>query len=105
LVANIVAQRTREIGIRLALGSSVRQAMIHIGAPGIRAAGVGLAGGVVLSAAALRVMRSVLYGVTVYDTPTLAAVVFILAAVILLATAVPALRVAGIDPATTLREE
>jgi len=105
LVANIVAQRTREIGIRLALGSSVRQAMMHIGTPGIRAAGIGLAGGLILSAAGLRVMRSVLYGVGVYDAPTLAIVVIVLAAVTLLATVVPALRVAGIDPATTLREE
>ncbi|HEV2136676.1 MAG TPA: ADOP family duplicated permease [Terracidiphilus sp.] len=105
LVANIVAQRTREIGIRLALGSSLRQAMVHIGAPGIRAATFGLAAGLLLSAAGLRVMRSILYGVDVYDTPTLAAVVLTLAAVTLLATAIPALRIARIDPATTLREE
>ncbi|HEV2326312.1 MAG TPA: ADOP family duplicated permease [Terracidiphilus sp.] len=105
LVANLVAQRTREIGIRLALGSSVRNAMLHIGAPGVRAAAIGLAAGLVLSAAALRAMRSVLYGVTVYDPATLASVVLTLAAVTLLATAVPALRVARIDPAVTLREE
>ncbi len=105
LVANVVAQRTREIGIRLALGSSLRQAMIHIGAPGVRAAGFGLAGGLVLSAAGLRVMRSVLYGVGVYDAATLTGVVLTLAAVTLLATAIPALRVFSIDPATTLREE
>lgn len=105
LVANIVAQRTREIGIRLALGSSLRQAMIHIGAPGMCAAGIGLAGGLVLSAAGLRVMRSVLYGVGVYDLPTFATVVLTLAAITLLATAIPALRVSGIDPARTLREE
>ena len=105
LVANIVAQRTREIGIRLALGSTLRQAMVHIGAPGVYAAALGLAGGLLLSAAALRVMRSALYGVGVYDTPTLAAVVLTLGTVTLLATALPALRVARIDPATTLREE
>ncbi|HEX8710546.1 MAG TPA: ABC transporter permease [Terracidiphilus sp.] len=105
LVASIVTQRTREIGIRLALGSSLRQAMLHIGAPGLRAAAVGLAGGLLLSAAGLRVMRSVLYGVTVYDPATLAAVFAALAAVTLLATAIPAVRVARIDPATTLREE
>jgi macrolide transport system ATP-binding/permease protein len=105
LVANIVAQRTREIGIRLALGSSLRQAMIHIGAPGVRSAAIGLVAGLVLSAGTLRVMRSALYGIGVYDTPTLAAVVLTLVAVTLLATAVPALRVARIDPATTLREE
>ena len=105
LVASIVSQRTREIGIRVALGSSIRQAMLHIGAPGLRAAAMGLAGGLLLSAAGLRIMRSVLYGVTVYDPATLAAVVMTLAAVTLLATAIPALRVARIDPATTLREE
>jgi macrolide transport system ATP-binding/permease protein len=105
LVANIVAQRTREIGIRLALGSSLQQAMVHIGAPGIRAAAMGLGAGLLLSGAALRVMRSVLYGVGVYDAPTIAAVVAALAGVTLLATAVPALRVVRIDPAATLREE
>lgn len=105
LVANIVVQRTREIGIRLALGSSLRQAILHIGAPGIRAATLGLAAGLLLSAVALRVMRSVLYGVAVYDVSTLAVVVLTLAAVTLLATAVPALRVSRIDPAATLREE
>ena len=52
LVANIVAQRTREIGIRIALGSTIRQAMIQIGAPGVKASGVGLIAGLVLCAGA-----------------------------------------------------
>jgi ABC-type lipoprotein release transport system permease subunit len=43
LVANIVAQRTREIGIRIALGSSVNQAMVHIAGSGVRASAAGLA--------------------------------------------------------------
>jgi predicted permease len=105
LVANIVAQKTREIGIRIALGSSVRQAMVHIGGPGARAAAIGLIGGLVLCAGALRAMRSVLYGVGVYDVPTILAVVLLLALVTLMAAAVPTLRIAGIDPAKTLREE
>jgi hypothetical protein len=62
LVANIVAQRTREIGIRIALGSTIRQAMMEIGAPGVKASGVGLIAGLVLCAVALRAMRSVLFG-------------------------------------------
>jgi predicted permease len=105
LVANMVAQRTREIGIRMALGSTVRQAMAQVGAAGLRASGVGLLLGLVLCAMALRVMRSVLYGVGVYDVPTLAIVVTTLAVIILLAALVPTLRIARIDPALTLREE
>ena len=105
LVANIVAQKTREIGIRIALGSSIRQAMVHIGGPGVRASVVGLVLGLILCAGALRAMHSVLYGVGVYDIPTILAVVSMLTAVTLVATVVPTLRIAGIDPAKTLREE
>jgi predicted permease len=105
LVANIVAQKTREIGIRMALGSTVREAVLNIGAPALRAAALGLSLGLVLSGAALRTMRTVLYGIGVYDAPTLVTVVFVLVAVSVLATAIPALRVSHIDPARTLREE
>ena len=105
LVANLVAQRTREIGIRIALGSSVRQAMTHVGGSGVRAAGSGLLLGLALSAVALRAIRSVLYGVGVYDATTIVAVVTTLAVIILMATVVPTLRIARIDPARTLREE
>src|SRR4029077_808938 len=54
LVANMVAQRTREIGIRMALGSTVQKAMIHIGQPGVGAATLGLVAGLILCAATLR---------------------------------------------------
>jgi ABC-type antimicrobial peptide transport system permease subunit len=53
----------------------------------------------------LRVMRSVLFGVGVYDGPTLVTVVLVLGAVTVIATALPSLRIAGIDPAKTLRDE
>jgi len=105
LVANMVAQRTREIGIRIALGSTIQKAMIHIGRSGVSAAALGLVVGLILSAGALRAMRSALYGVGVYDAPTILLVVLTLSAVTLLATIVPTLRVARIDPAKTLREE
>ena len=105
LVANIVAQKTREIGIRIALGSTIHQAMVHIGAPGIRASVLGLTLGLVLCAGALRAMHSVLYGVGVYDVRTIVAVVLTLSAVTLIAAIVPTLRIARIDPATTLRDE
>ena len=98
LVANIVAQRTREIGIRIALGSTIRQAMIEIGAPGVKASGVGLIAGLVLSAVALRAMRSVLYGVAVYDVTTFVGVVLTLVSVTIIASTVPTLRIARINP-------
>ncbi len=50
-------------------------------------------------------MRSVLYGVGVYDVPTIVTVVLMLASVTIIAAIVPTLRIAGIDPATTLRDE
>jgi ABC-type antimicrobial peptide transport system permease subunit len=105
LVANVVAQKTREIGIRIALGSTIRQAMIHIGSPGLRASALGLVLGLLLSAAALRTMHSVLYGVDVYDAPTILAVVLVFLSVALIATTLPTLRIAAIDPAKTLRDE
>jgi len=105
LVANIVAHKTREIGIRIALGSTIRQTMIHIGVPGIRASLLGLALGLILCAGVLRAMRSVLYGIGVYDAPTILTVVLTLLFITLLAVGVPTLRIAGIDPAKTLREE
>jgi len=105
LVANLVAQRTREIGIRIALGSTIREAMFCIGKTGVGASAVGLVLGLILCAGVLRAMRSFLYGVGVYDAPTILVVVLTLSAVTLLATIVPTLRVARIDPAKTLREE
>ena len=105
LVANLVAQKTREIGIRIALGSTIRQAMIHIGGPGVRASALGLITGLVLCGGVLRAMHSVLYGVDVYDAPTILTVVAILISVTVIATIVPTLRIAGIDPAKTLRDE
>ena len=105
LVASIVAQKSRETGIRIALGSTVSRAMLHVGSPGIIACTLGLATGLSISAGSARAMHSVLYGVSTYDLPTALAVIAVLAAVSLLATALPTLRIARIDPARTLREE
>jgi len=105
LVASTVTQKTREIGIRIALGSTIRQAMTQVGGAGVRASGAGLVAGLTLCFAALRAMRSALYGVGVYDLPTIAVVVLVLSLVTLLAATVPVLRIARIDPATTLRDE
>jgi len=105
LVANMVAQRTREIGIRMALGSTVGQVMLQIGRSGVNASILGVVLGLILSAGALRVMSSVIYGIGVYDVTTIIVVVFTISVMTLLATIIPALRIASIDPARTLREE
>ena len=105
LVANIVAQKTREIGIRMALGSTIREAMIHIGSSGVRASLAGLVLGLILCAGVLRVMSSVIYGIGVYDASTLLTVVVTLALVTVIAVTLPTLRIATIDPANTLRDE
>src|SRR5262245_40549362 len=105
LVANLVTQRTREIGIRIALGATTRMAMIHIGRSGVGASALGLILGLVLCAGALRALRSVLYGVCVYDASSILVVELMVSSVTLLATIAPTLRIATIDPAKTLREE
>jgi predicted permease len=105
LVSNLVNQRTRELGIRMALGCTVRGAMFEVSRTGIAATGAGLAVGLVLSFAAVKALRSQLFGVALYDPLTLLAVCALLALVALLATVLPTFRVASIDPAETLRAQ
>jgi ABC-type antimicrobial peptide transport system permease subunit len=105
LVSNMVAQRTREIGIRMALGSSVPQAMIEVGSSGIVAVLLGLGGGLALSAISVRLIKSELYGVQIYDPLTFTAVLLLLILAATAATFLPTRRIARIDPASTLRAE
>lgn len=105
LVANVIAQRNREIGIRLALGSTVGRVMLHVSRAGLVPSVTGLLAGLVLCGLLLRAIRSALYGVGAFDPATLASVVALLLAVSACATAVPAMRAAKVDPAQTLREE
>lgn len=105
LVSNLVVQRTREIGLRLALGAQSSQVMLHVALSGIASTCAGILVGAVLSVFAVRVLKSQLYGVGLYDPLTLIAVPLLLAIVALLASCIPTLRVAKIDPAETLRSE
>ena len=105
LVSNMVVQRTREIGIRMALGSSVRQAMMEVGSSGIIAVSLGLAGGLALSAVSVRLIKSELYGVQTYDPLTFLAVLALLIIAATAATFLPTRRIANINPASTLRAE
>ncbi len=105
VMAHSVAQRTREIGIRMALGGSPRDILRLVIGDGLRltvmGAAVGLAG--VLSVAQL--IRGFLYGISPTDPLTLAGVTLLLVAVALLACYVPARRAARVDPMVALRYE
>jgi predicted permease len=105
LVSNLVNQRTRELGIRMALGCTLQGAMFEVSRSGIAATGAGLACGLFLSAAAVKVLRSQLFGVALNDPLTLCSVSALLALVAVLAAVLPTLRIAKIDPAETLRAQ
>ena len=105
LVSNLVVQRTREIGIRMALGCTPRKATVQVAGSGLLAVAVGVVIGLVLAALALPVLKNEIYGVRNLDPLTLAAVSFILLLAALLASFVPARRITRIDPAATLRSE
>ncbi|HYL92941.1 MAG TPA: ABC transporter permease [Alphaproteobacteria bacterium] len=105
LVSNLVVQRTQEIGIRMALGATVSQAMSTVGRAGLIAVAYGIAAGLALAGLTLGILKSELYGVRNYDPVTLIAVLALLALTALVASFVPTLRIARIDPASTLRAE
>jgi ABC-type antimicrobial peptide transport system permease subunit len=98
-------QRTREIGIRIALGSTLQEAMLQIGSSGIIAAASGLVAGIALSFPALRLLSAQIYGVKTYDPVTLIAVPLVLALIAVTASFLPTLRISRIQPADTLRAE
>ena len=100
-----VAQRAREIGIRVALGAQAGQVRWLMSKQGLRLALAGLALGLVGSVAMTRALQSLLYGVGAAEPATLAGVSVILFAVTILATYVPAARATRVDPGTVLREE
>jgi predicted permease len=105
LIASSVNERTREIGIRLALGASGRQAVVAVVVPGLVLA---LAGVVIGTAAAFwtaRLLQSFVWGVTPTDPATFAGVILLLLSIAFVASLLPALRVLRVDPALTLRAE
>jgi macrolide transport system ATP-binding/permease protein len=105
LVSNLVVQRTREIGIRIALGSTLGRAMRQVGSAGLMAAGIGLCVGIGLSLFAVRVLASEIYGVGTYDPVTFVIVPLLLAGIAGVASFLPTLRIGRIEPAETLRSE
>jgi putative ABC transport system permease protein len=103
LLAMIVSSRTREIGVRLALGALPGQIARQVVGDSLRSALAGVGAGIVLALFAGRLLQRLLVGVTASDATTIGTVSLALIAVAGLAAFVPALRAARIDPARALR--
>jgi hypothetical protein len=104
-IAYTVSQRTREIGIRIALGaSSVNVSRLVLG-DGVRVATLGLAIGMVVAMGSTRALSSLLYDVRPADPPTFAAIAVLVAGVALAASYLPARRAARVDPVDALRAD
>jgi predicted permease len=104
-VAFSVSRRTREIGIRMALGARPAQVVRLETARGGRAAAVGLAFGLGAALLSARLLASLLFGVSPADPLTFAAVALVLAAITLAASYAPARRAARVDPNEALRSD
>ncbi len=100
-----VAERTREIGVRSALGASRGSMLAMVVREGMALAGLGVLLGLAGAVMATRAIDAMLFGVSRHDLVTYLGVTAVLAAVALLACGVPAWRAARVDPATTLRTE
>jgi predicted permease len=105
VVSYIVSQRTREIGIRLALGAQHVDLLRLVLLRGAKMTAIGIAVGVAVSFALTRLLSTLLYGVSSNDVLTLVAVALLLGAVSLAACYLPARRASQLDPASILRSE
>ena len=105
LVSSVITERQREFGIRLALGSPLSDSMLVAGRTGVLPAVLGLLMGLGLSFLVLRAMQSVLFGVAANDPLTLIGTTLLLMMIATLASLLPTVRIARIQPAEVLRSE
>ncbi len=105
VIAYSVTQRTREIGIRMALGAQKTQMLGMVLRQSLTLVVIGIAIGFIVALGATRVMATLLYGVGANDLSTYAVVIFLLGAAALLASYVPARRAMKVDPMVALRYE
>ena len=105
VVAYSVGQRTREIGVRMALGAQRRSVYQLVVGEAARLVGVGTALGMICAVAAATLMRRLFFGVQSWDAPTLATAAALLIVSALLASYIPARRAASVNPTDVLRAE
>jgi putative ABC transport system permease protein len=105
VLANVVGQRTQEIGIRIALGARPRQVVAMVAGTVARSVGMGTAIGLLLAALLARSVSTFLFGVQPQDPITFVAAGAVLALTAVVAAAVPARRAIRIDPVTAFRSE
>jgi ABC-type antimicrobial peptide transport system permease subunit len=105
VLSYLVAQRRREIGVRMAVGARPADIAALVGRRGLAMAGLGVVLGLAGALALTRMLSSLLYDVRPHDPATLAGVSVLLLAVALGSSAVPAGRAARVDPMKALREE
>ena len=105
VLSGSVAERTRELGVRAALGASRRDILSLVLRSGLGLTGLGLSIGLAGAVLATRGIEAMLFGVTRLDPVTYVGMLVLLTAVALLACWIPARRAMGVDPATTLRSE
>ena len=105
VVSYVAAQRTREIGVRMALGAQRREILMLVVGQGLRPIAVGIGLGVVTAVGVTRFMSKLLFHVTPLDPLTFAVVTTLLGVVALVACSIPARRATRVDPLTSLRAE
>jgi putative ABC transport system permease protein len=105
LISYSVTQRTREIGIRVALGASPRQVLLAVVREGLTLAIVGIAVGLVSAVLATRALSAFLFGVGTTDPATFSAVALLLLVVALAASYIPSRRALKVDPVVALRAQ
>jgi len=105
LIAHSVAERTRELGIRMAMGATTGQAVSLVTLPGLMLAAIGCAFGCMLGWGVVRLMRHLIWGVSPTDPWTFAGVPCLFLLVAAIASMLPAWRITRLNPASTLRNE
>jgi predicted permease len=105
VIAHRAAQRTREIGIRMAMGATTPKVVVMVVREMLLVSFAGCAAGIAAALGLSRFLQSLLFGVTAHDTVAFAIFPAVLLAVAMLAATIPAWRASRIDPALTLREE